>query len=231
MFSQLFTDNGSKSESAPMKSVTPKHSAFINLTNIADEEILRHKPKTAREMTEDSDEVLFENAHDEKDVKEEIILITKPPTGRSSLKEKKKPLVNNIMNKSKEKSLMDFSDDSFNLLDVPDCDADFMSSLSSSSSQIDYDNLAMEAMYEADKIENSANSKTNKLHNYPSSRVTSDKFYSNTKNIDIIEEDFENEMDSDYSITIKRGINDPAFNELLESIKESSVIYSSYDES
>lgn len=103
-------------------------------------------------------------------------------------------------------------DDMFNLLDNPDCDADFASSISSSSSQMDYDKMAMDAMAEIDELDvQPPLVKPSTLHDYQS-RPKWDNSYNQSlpnkiKNdkIEIIEEDIENEIDSEYSMTLKKG--------------------------
>lgn len=111
----------------------------------------------------------------------------------------------------KDDLLLGYEDNEvFNLLDGADCDTDFISSLSSSSSQIDYDKMAIDAMEEVLLNNESVNDKANNLHDYSNSNKWTDGYNKGmskikTDDIDVIEEDIENEIDSDYSMTLRKG--------------------------
>lgn len=150
-------------------------------------------------------------------------IISKPPTGRYQkvkVNVWEKALnfsITDLEETPKEETTKKDKKDEFNFIDDDNCfdllndaDNDFASSLSASSSQIDYDKMAMEAMEEVDEIVDTKvkvhpNNSLNTPYNYQSqrSKLTSDIFYTKTNNIDIIEEDVENEIDSEYSRTIK----------------------------
>jgi hypothetical protein len=131
----------------------------------------------------------------------------KPPTGKPKKKE--------------ENLLSSIDDDVFDLLSNKESEADFVSSISSNSSQIDYDKMAIDAMEEIIELDKGGHTKSNSLHNYekssnwatPCNQNYADKI--KTSDIDIIEEDIENEIDSEYSMTFKRGEH----NAILASIK------------
>lgn len=133
---------------------------------------------------------------------------TKPPIGKPKKKE--------------ENLLSSIDDDLFDLLSNKESDADFVSSISSNSSQIDYDKMAIDAMEEIIELDKGSHKKSNSLHNYetPSNWVTqcnqnyADKI--KTSDIDTIEEDIENEVDSEYSMTLKRGEHEAILSEFVE---------------
>lgn len=92
------------------------------------------------------------------------------------------------------------------------CDDEFASNISSLASQPDYDNMAIDAYEEAVDYKDEHKPKTVKLHDYskPESNWADDynkglpsKIKAN--NMVVIEEDIENEVDSDYSMTLKHN--------------------------
>ncbi|CAI2378238.1 unnamed protein product [Moneuplotes crassus] len=119
-------------------------------------------------------------------------------------------------------NLLSMSNEIFDVMDSQHLDGDLASSLSSQTSQPDYDNMAMEAWEEVDKIKEDKPQKQVKLHNYttPESNWVDDYnkgFPSKikTNDIDVIEEDIENEIDSDYSITLNAKNNQKDFPDSL----------------
>lgn len=97
------------------------------------------------------------------------------------------------------------SNDVFLLLDQADCEGDFASSLSSNSSQVDYDRMAIEAMAEVRSI---SEEKDSNLHDYKNSKWEGlynkhNSSQNKPDHIHIIEEDIENEIDSEYSMTLR----------------------------
>ncbi|CAI2379258.1 unnamed protein product [Moneuplotes crassus] len=126
-----------------------------------------------------------------------------------ALENGKKPDEEAIKDFASSTNLLSMSNEIFDVLDSSNLVGELRSSLSSQTSQPDYDNMAMEAWEEVDKIKEEKPPKQVKLHNYttPDSNWADDYnngFPSkiNTNDIDIIVEDFENEIDSDYSMTI-----------------------------
>lgn len=108
--------------------------------------------------------------------------------------------------------LAEVDHDFFDLLDAPMCDDEFASNISSLASQPDYDNMAIDAYEEAVDYTDEHKSKPVKLHDYakPESNWADDynkglpsKIKAN--NMVVIEEDVENEIDSDYSMTLKHN--------------------------
>ena len=138
--------------------------------------------------------------------------------GSTLIKEKPK--------KSKtENLLMDMNEEEFDVFGGSDLGADFASSLSSSTSQPDFDNMAMEAWEEVDNLKEEKPLKQAKLHDYPTPGSNWADDYNKglpskikTNDIDVIEEDIENEIDSDYSITLKRGEHSRVFSEIKQEL-------------
>jgi len=175
-----------------------------------------NRPKAIRKSTDMNTKPMTETLKDTKAFaksskittlsSEPSIKVTKPPTGRPA-----QEISSNKNKKTSEENLLGSLDGGmFDLIGNADWGADFASSLSSNSSQIDFDKMALDAMEEVEDFHN-AGSKPKSLHDY-SSKSTWDnpwnKNYANkikTDDIDIIEEDIENEIDSDYSMTLKKG--------------------------
>lgn len=126
--------------------------------------------------------------------------------------------------------LLDTNDEIFTLLENQDVVPDFVSSISSSSSQIDYDKMAMEAMAEVDCFDENANAKSKNLHDYRGNKweglynkkgMVLDK----KDNIHIIEEDIENEIDSDYSVTMKKGEREHIIHRINKEIEADKELF------
>lgn len=125
--------------------------------------------------------------------------------------------------------MLETNDEIFSLLDNQDAVPDFVSSISSSSSQIDYDKMAMEAMAEVDCFDESANLKIKKLHDYRNNKWEGlyNKGAVNDKkdNIHVIEEDIENEIDSDYSVTLKKGEREHLIHRINKEIEADNQLF------
>ncbi len=122
--------------------------------------------------------------------------------------------------KLRKSNLLSMSNEVFDVFDTPNMNGDLASSLSSQSSQPDYDNMAMEAWEEVDGIKEEKPAKQEKLHNYTTPESNWAEDYNNglssklkTNDIDVIVEDIENEIDSDYSMTLNSRKNQRIFSD------------------
>ena len=156
--------------------------------------------------------------------------MTKPPVGSIYLNDE------NSQNECKETKvkqnnfLMDTNEEIFSLLDNKDGIPDFVSSISSSSSQLDYDKMAMEAMAEVDWFDDTTKSRTKALHDYKGNKwegLYNKKGSVNEKkdNIHMIEEDIENEIDSEYSVTLKKGEREHLVHKINKEIEADKQLF------
>ena len=207
----------SSSKIPSVKSKSPRSGNASRKSNSKNSSI--ELPNNNKESLKDTNEKLLSECRPKLNipVSHERVSSSKPP--RSNKIVKKNHQISENSKKTKDTSLFDMNENSFNLLENDDSDAIFASSLSSSSSHLDYDNMALEAMAEADKMEEQTEDKQdNKLHNYAKPNQNLE--------FDVIEEDIENEIDSEYSVTIKRGTNDQLINEMLMTIRDSKFLNS-----
>ena len=179
------------------------------------------EPKTARDSIKEEEKLNIHQPAQKKEAKgkffesnfyiDTVSLTVKPPTGKHHMEKKNQELKPKIVRKPNENLLSGTNDELFSLLDNPDWEAEFITSISSTSSQMDYDNMAIEAMAEINSLENADNSKetAKTLHDYKNNKWSG--LYNkrgSTKDdkdkIHMIEEDIENEIDSDYSMTLKK---------------------------